>query len=69
VARRVRGEWPELPILLTTGYSQNAENVGRAFLILPKPYALPDMSLALASLLDGAARPGEPVWAPTSPEA
>jgi hypothetical protein len=50
----VRGEWPKLPILLTTGYSQNAENVGREFIILPKPYELPAMSLALASVLDGA---------------
>jgi len=53
LARRVRTEWPGLPILLTTGYSQNAENVGREFTILPKPYELPDMSRALASVLDG----------------
>jgi PAS domain S-box-containing protein len=55
LARQVRGEWPKLPILLTTGYSQNAENLGREFTILPKPYELPAMSLALASVLDGAA--------------
>jgi CheY-like chemotaxis protein len=54
LARQVRGEWPKLPILLTTGYSQNAENLGREFTILPKPYELPAMSLALASVLDGA---------------
>ncbi|CAN7182278.1 PAS domain S-box protein [Phenylobacterium sp. LjRoot225] len=60
LARRVRGEWPELPILLTTGYSQNAENVGREFIILPKPYELPDMSRALALVLDVGATLSEP---------
>jgi PAS domain S-box-containing protein len=54
LARQVRREWPKLPILLTTGYSQNAENVGREFTILPKPYGLPAMSLALTSVLDAA---------------
>jgi PAS domain S-box-containing protein len=55
LARQVRDERPDLPILLTTGYSQNAENVGREFTILPKPYELPDLSRALSSVLGGAA--------------
>lgn len=51
LARRVRAEWPDLPILLTTGYSQNAENVAKEFTILPKPYELPDLNRALGSVL------------------
>jgi PAS domain S-box-containing protein len=59
LARRVRAEWPDLPILLTSGYSQNAENVGQEFIILPKPYELPDLSRALGAVLDGVAEPAE----------
>jgi PAS domain S-box-containing protein len=51
LARRVRAEWPDLPILLTTGYSRGAEDVAREFTILPKPYELPDLSRALGSVL------------------
>jgi PAS domain S-box-containing protein len=53
LARRVRAEWPDLPILLTTGYSQNAEKVGQEFIILAKPYALPDLGRALGAVLEG----------------
>lgn len=51
LARRVRAEWPDLPILLTTGYSQNAEKVAKEFTILPKPYELPELNRALGSVL------------------
>ena len=51
LARCVRAEWPDLPILLTTGYSQKAEKVAREFTILPKPYELPDLNRALGSVL------------------
>ena len=51
LARRVRAEWPDLPILLTSGYSQNAETVVREFTILPKPYGLSDLSRALGAVL------------------
>ena len=52
LARYVRAEWPDLPILLTSGYSQNAENVAKEFTILAKPYALSDLSRALGAVLD-----------------
>jgi len=55
LARRVRAEWPDLPILLTSGYSCNAESAGQEFVILPKPYQLSDLSRALGVVLD---RPG-----------
>jgi PAS domain S-box-containing protein len=51
LARRVRAEWPELPILLTTGYSASAENIGQEFEILPKPYELRDLVRALGVVL------------------
>ena len=52
LARHVRAQWPDLPILLTSGYSQNAENVAKEFTVLPKPYALSDLSRALGAVLD-----------------
>jgi PAS domain S-box-containing protein len=64
LARRVREQWPDLPILLTTGYSQNAENIGQEFAILPKPYELPDLARALGSVLDsGRGAPAAPAGA------
>jgi PAS domain S-box-containing protein len=53
LARRLRAEWPDLPVLLTTGYSQSAENIGQEFAILPKPYELPELARALGSALEG----------------
>jgi PAS domain S-box-containing protein len=60
LARCVRAQWPDLPILLTTGYSRNAEAVAREFTILPKPYELPELSRALGAVLARAdvAEPG-----------
>jgi PAS domain S-box-containing protein len=54
LARCVRAEWPDLPILLTTGYSQSAANAAQEFTILPKPYELPALSRALGSVLGAA---------------
>ena len=51
LARRLRAQWPDLPILLTTGYSRSAEDVAREFTILPKPYELPELSRALGAVL------------------
>jgi CheY-like chemotaxis protein len=50
LARKVRERFPELPILLTTGYS---EQVGAAhgFPVLQKPYELDALANALSSLL------------------
>ncbi|HEX8570192.1 MAG TPA: PAS domain S-box protein [Caulobacteraceae bacterium] len=49
LARRLREERPELPVLLATGYSETAENIGREFPILAKPFALHDLSRALGA--------------------
>jgi CheY-like chemotaxis protein len=50
LARKVRERFPELPILLTTGYSEQvAESHG--FPVLQKPYQLDALASALGSLL------------------
>jgi CheY-like chemotaxis protein len=50
LARKVRDRFPELPILLTTGYS---EEVGgsHGFPVLQKPYELNALASALGNLL------------------
>ena len=50
LARKVRHRFPELPILLTTGYS---EEVGgsHGFPVLQKPYELGELAGALGTLL------------------
>ena len=47
LARRLREEAPDVPVLLATGYSQAAERIGDEFPILRKPYKLGDLSQAL----------------------
>jgi CheY-like chemotaxis protein len=51
LAQKVRDRFPELPILLTTGYS---EQVGgsHGFPVLPKPYELESLAGALGNLLN-----------------
>jgi len=50
LARKVRDRFPELPILLTTGYS---EEVGgsHGFPVLQKPYEMDGLASALGNLL------------------
>jgi PAS domain S-box-containing protein len=53
LARKVREGWPELPILLATGYSKSAERMPPGeFPILPKPYRLNDLERALSQALE-----------------
>jgi CheY-like chemotaxis protein len=51
LARKVRDRFPELPVLLTTGYS---EQVGAAhgFPVLQKPYEMAALANALGSVLN-----------------
>ncbi|ACG79068.1 FOG: PAS/PAC domain protein [Phenylobacterium zucineum HLK1] len=51
LARRVREEAPSVPVLLATGYSQAAEQLGDEFPILRKPYKLGELSRAVGVLL------------------
>ena len=50
LARTVRGRFPELPILLTTGYSEQVAGE-HGFPVLQKPYDLASLARALEKLL------------------
>jgi PAS domain S-box-containing protein len=50
LARIIRDKHPDLPILLTTGYSDAALKVGSEFPILNKPYLIHELSGAIAKL-------------------
>jgi len=50
LARKVRRRFPELPILLTTGYSEHVGGT-HGFDILQKPYELTSLADALAAIL------------------
>ncbi len=50
LAQAIKAKHPSLPILLTTGYSEAAQSAGATFPILRKPYALHELSRALAEL-------------------
>jgi CheY-like chemotaxis protein len=50
LARKVRDRLPELPILLTTGYSEQVAG-NHGFPVLQKPYELDSLADALAKLL------------------
>jgi PAS domain S-box-containing protein len=51
LARIIRERYPELPILLATGYSEAARSARSGFPILRKPYRLDELSQALARLI------------------
>ncbi len=52
LAREIRRRWPDLPILLATGYSREADAIGDEFPILPKPYQVGELSGALSAALN-----------------
>ncbi len=51
LARKVRDRFPELPILLTTGYSEQVAGT-HGFAVLQKPYELDSLAGALGKLLE-----------------
>ncbi|HEX6859937.1 MAG TPA: PAS domain S-box protein [Caulobacteraceae bacterium] len=59
LARRIREQRPDMPILLTTGYSQASERLAGEFPILPKPFELADLSKAIAGQLARRAAGGD----------
>jgi CheY-like chemotaxis protein len=50
LARKVRNRFPELPILLTTGYSEQVAG-SHGFPVLQKPYEMDALASALGNLL------------------
>ena len=57
LARKVRDRFPELPILLTTGYSENVGGT-HGFPVLQKPYELDSLAGALSKILKQKLRAG-----------
>ena len=54
LAQTVRREFPNLPVLLTTGYSDRAlDEDSRAFELVRKPYRRADLSSRIKTLLEG----------------
>jgi CheY-like chemotaxis protein len=51
LAKRLREEAPDVPVLLATGYSQAAERIGDEFPILRKPYQMSDLNQAVSTTL------------------
>jgi signal transduction histidine kinase len=52
LAQEVRRRLPDMPVLLTTGFSEAASAAtGEAFRLLPKPYGIDSLSEALATTL------------------
>ena len=54
LARAIRASKPDLPVLLVTGYSHLASQVGSEFMLLRKPYGLADLGRAAARVIGGA---------------
>ena len=50
LARKVRNRYPELPILLTTGYSEQVTGA-HGFEVLQKPYELVTLSAAVEKVM------------------
>jgi CheY-like chemotaxis protein len=51
LARKVRERFPELPVLLTTGYSEHVADA-HGFPILQKPYDMDRLTAALKTILN-----------------
>lgn len=51
LARQIRARFPELPVLLTTGYSRSLSDQTSEFPLLTKPYAFDALASAVSGLL------------------
>ncbi len=68
LARAVRRRFPEIVVLLTSGYSSSAQDAVRhGFAVLPKPYDLAALQRALGAARKAAGKPGRQA-APTLPQ-
>jgi PAS domain S-box-containing protein len=57
LARRIRDDKPELPVLLVTGYSHLASEAGAEFSVMRKPFEIADLSRAASRLIADAKQP------------
>jgi CheY-like chemotaxis protein len=70
LARTVRQQHPALPVVLVTGYHQLAEQAGREFTLMRKPFDLSDLSRATSRAMTAARHDGQSnvVTLPTRPK-
>jgi PAS domain S-box-containing protein len=57
LARAIRERYPTLPVALATGYSAAAQEAAGEFVVLRKPYQLPELGRAVARLMAQADAP------------
>ena len=61
LAAEIRAAWPDLPIVIATGYAKLPEGNGLGLTRLDKPYGQEDLAAAIARLMPAAAaRSAEP---------
>ena len=53
LAQKVQIDYPNVPILLATGYSDEIVDRGSEFSVLLKPFGVVDLSKAMAEALSG----------------
>jgi len=58
LAEACRERYPEIPVLLTSGYSDAAQVADGRFAILCKPFDLASLQRAIEMALSGCAKPG-----------
>jgi len=51
LAREIRRRWPDLPVLLASGYAGSVDAEWQGFPILHKPFATSELAVAIATLL------------------
>ncbi len=51
IGRAVRRHYPEIPVVLVSGYSKAADLAGERFTVLRKPYQAADLSQAIAKVI------------------
>ena len=59
LADNIRGSWPDLPILLATGYAELPKNAGPTLTRLSKPYDQEQIAAAISRLVQKKAHPPE----------
>ena len=59
LARQLRQSFPDLPVLLVSGYSKAAEAARQEFPLLRKPYQMPELARAVSRLIRDAREPPE----------
>jgi CheY-like chemotaxis protein len=52
LAHRIRQEYPDIAILLTSGYASAANTLAAGFPVLRKPYRLPTLARAIRDALE-----------------